>query len=1263
MKEDSDNASVHPRTRAGLFSVLFFTYTLGTFRKGRSWNANNLYQPLDCHRSEVLGDKLESLWIHHVEECKISERKPNICIVLLRLFWMDILMDSSLLILSLVPRIIQPLLLGNILSYFSSSTAITRSEAYWYISLLVIFNLMSTIVSVQYKFSSSMTAMKIRIACSTCIHKKILRMKLSSQNNALNLISNDLSRFDRTANYVYYVWGSPLFLISILNLLYYDVGVSGLAGATWFIIYMFLQSYFAKWIGSYRNIIAKKTDVRIKLMNEILSSIKVIKMYGWEEPFCRLVTTAREVEMKIVKKVSYFKGILYSLQAFVNVTAIFLALLSMVILKEEITAPKVFKLIMYYYSFNFAITLMFPLSVTKATELHQVLQRVNEFLLREEIAKPPIKNGGQSENRVVLQDFATMWHTNQSLSKGAESLQTDEDTLLRKQELNCILRNINIKIEDSMLYGITGGVGSGRTTLLLSILGETSISGHIHINGSISYASQEPWFIPGTIRQNILFGQPLEQGRYSEVIRVCGLKTDLDLLPEYDRTIVGECGLCLSGGQKSRINLARAIYRKADIYIFDDPLSSVDVNVANNVMEQCILEFLRNKCRLLVTHNLNHLKKCDHILIIKSGRLEKYSTFEQLEKEGCILQDYSKPYVSTNETVKELNGVLYSKKSENPGKKSEPLSRRKSEESDLFAYLTSGNGTFVIALVFFIFIITQAAESSIFLFISYWTHCEEIKDSRLNVTLAQPVLVVSGRYLYLFIFVAILGTLLVCSVFRAVFYTMMVMKSSRTLHNRMLHKVIYGKMSFFEMVDIGQILSRFSKDLGAVDEVLPRTILESCIVVLGIVARILLIGYVNPYLIIVVLAFTAIFSHSIKVFVYTSKNMKRIEGNLMGPLLTQVRSSIEGLSTIRAVDAQDVMESEYSKHQNRYTSSCYMFCTITHAFSFAVEFITTIFISIVTVSCFFMEERIRLNGSQIGLAITQAMAFTTYLQFCIVQCVQANNHLVAVERIKEYEDLPQESTSIVSDGIDEEWPTLGNISFKGVQVQYNGDSQPALKDLTFTIQSGEKIGIVGRTGGGKTSLIASILKLANVEGKILIDSYDIQDIPACIIRSRISVIPQDPVLFTGTLRYNLDPFEQMDDHLLYQALKEVGWSSSSSEINDLNDQIIGLGSNLSIGQKQLICLARSIIRRNKIILIDEATSNMDAETDLMIQQVIRKQFKDCTVLTIAHRISTVLDYDKIMVIDSGRLIEFAKPDILLKDNTSRLYEMIYEKNK
>ncbi|XP_045479559.1 probable multidrug resistance-associated protein lethal(2)03659 isoform X2 [Harmonia axyridis] len=1121
---------------------------------------------------------------------------------------------------------------------------------------------MSTIVSVHYKFSSSITALKIRVACSTCIHKKILKMNTSSHINALNVISNDLSRLDRSSNYVHYVWGSPLFLISILNLLYYDVGISGLIGVLWFILYMIFQSYFAHWIGSHRNKIAKKTDIRMGFMNEILTSIKGIKMYAWEKPFCRSVQNSRDIEMKIVKKVTYFKGILYSLQSFINITAVFLALLSMVILGEDISASKIFKLIMYYYSFNFAITLMFPLSVTKATELYQVLKRVNEFLLQNEILVQR-KFDTQEISRVILKDFNAIWYDKSLINSTKPSSPFDEDSLIKYQEKDYILRDINMKFEDGKLYGITGAVGSGKSTLLLSILGETLQSGSLQLNGSVSYASQDPWFFNDTIKRNILFDEPLKEERYEKVIRICGLKTDLDALPENDRTLVVDSGLYLSGGQKSRINLARAIYRNADIYLFDDPLSSVDASVAKSLMEDCMLKFLKDKCRLLVTHNVNHLRKCDRIVILNSGRIEKEGTYSELEREGSLSLDYLDEPISEDEEIKKQQGeTLKMKKSERVPEIRESSKAEIKKKSDLFAYLTSGNNTCIIFSVLLVFIMTQTAESSVFLFISYWTHSEETKDYPFNITLGQEVIIISGRYLHIFIFMTILFVLLVSSISRAVSYVMMVMRSSRTLHNKMLHMVIHSKMTFFEMVDIGQILSRFSKDLGAVDEILPRTILESGIVVLGIFARILLIGYVNPYLIIVVLAFIAIFSHFIKVFIKTSKNIKRIEGNLMGPLLTQVRSTIQGLSTIRAVNAQSVVEREYSRHQDRYTSSCYMFDTVTHAFSFAVEFVTTIFISIVTISCFFMQEQIHLNGSKIGLAITQSMAFTTYVQFCIIQCVQANNHLVAVERINEYDDLPQESSSIKDIEIAEDWPKLGNIYFKNVNLQF-GESLEVLKGLNFTIETGEKIGIVGRTGGGKSSLIASILKLVEVDGEILIDSKNIRDIPAGIIRNRVSVIPQDPVLFSGTLRYNLDPFGLYDDHILNQSLKEVEWFSTSSEINSLDDIIIERGSNLSIGQKQLICLARIIIRKNKIILIDEATSNLDIETDAMMQKLIRRQFADCTVLAITHRVSTVLDYDKIMLIDSGELIEFASPKDLLRDKTSKLYDIIHENNK
>ncbi|KAL3266144.1 hypothetical protein HHI36_010329 [Cryptolaemus montrouzieri] len=305
----------------------------------------------------------------------------------------------------------------------------------------------------------------------------------------------------------------------------------------------------------------------------------------------------------------------------------------------------------------------------------------------------------------------------------------------------------------------------------------------------------------------------------------------------------------------------------------------------------------------------------------------------------------------------------------------------------------------------------------------------------------------------------------------------------------------------------------------------------------------------------------------------------------------------------------------------------------------------------------------KLSGSEVGLAITQAMAFSIYLQFGIIQSVQVNNNLVAVERIVQYDDLIQEPKIVPAVTIPRGWPQRGEILFENVILQYHEDSAPILNDLSFSVGGGEKIGIVGRTGAGKTSIVSTIMRLGIVTGTIRIDSYDTQYIPLDILRSRIGVISQDPVLFSGTLRYNLDPLQEFDDNVLYKALEKVELGKTSKEFKNLDYHILEEGSNLSLGQKQLICLARTIIREHRIILLDECSSNVDADTDNLIQNIIRKDFDQCTVLTITHRLNTIMSCDRIMVIDLGKIIQFDKPNVLLQDAEGKFYEMVNKKNE
>ncbi|KAK9888685.1 hypothetical protein WA026_000915 [Henosepilachna vigintioctopunctata] len=1242
--------NINPKSKAGWISLLFLTYALDIFKKGskNGWTTNNLYSPLETHRSSRLGKRIEREWKNHISLCNEENKPIRLKRLLLKIFWPNICFDGCLVFLFQLTRIPEPLLIGIFLSYFRDNSKISESEARFCVVLLIFVGALKTILFSQMRGSNQDTAVKVRSTCNGLILRKVLRMSKSalqdkSSGNILNLISNDLNRLDVTVFLIHMTWATPLSSFGAMYLLYYNLGLRGLIGVGWLMFPLFLQGYFAKKIAVFRTKIAKLTGERLKLMNEMLSGIQIIKMYRWETNFSKFINISRLAELEIINKCNYFKFIIPSVAAFISVAGIFAAILSVVMTGSRVSVAEIYSLVAYYSLLSSNISQMLPASVLRTVEL------------RQDDSEKCSSSVGFDDNQNVKLDGKN------DCEKPSE---TEKAQLISKRVE--VIKDVSLELRNKEFVGIVGAVGSGKSSLLSTILGETYISsGHKFVNGSISYASQEPWIFDGTIRENILFHQLFEETRYRETLRVCGLQRDLSLFPSGDETQVGERGVCLSGGQKARINLARAVYKKADIYLFDDPLSSLDIHVCNYLVSECFKKFLADKCIILVTHHLQYLEGCTKILVLELGDVKGVGTFCDLQNMNIIqsvdykLEIEDKKDEDVPGKPEKENSMLGVK--ENPKKILKATIQNQNNKQKYFLeYLKLGKQSKFVILVFLMFLFCQLFDTLFYLILGYWTNIKQLEPSD-SSNLVEMNHFFRERKNWMYIFGAIVIALGILSALRSIFFCEMVIRNSKMLHADMLEKTIGGKMQFFLQNTSGHILSWFSKDLGIVDEILSRNVLDTAIQAFSLTSRLLVVAFINPYLLIVIAVMILAIPRLLNSYRNTARNISRIEGSLMAPVLTHVNAVIKGLSTIRASRAEDIIISEFDRHQDRYLTSWFMFATVFNAFGFSVDLISYLFISAVTISCYLMQNVIGLNGSQIGLALTQAMGLATYLQYGLLQVVQADNSLVALERILEYKKISQETKPTKSVKLPYDWPSEGKITFQGVNVKYNIDQPAVLQDLTFTINSKEKIGIVGRTGAGKTSLINALFRMVTyIEGNIEIDGYNTDCIPLEILRSKISVIPQDAVLFSASLRYNLDPFGECNDSDLYRALKEVNLEKTGCAIKDLNDGIEENGANLSVGQKQLINLARAILKNNRIVVLDEATSNIDSVTDDLIQSTIRRNFSDCTIFTIAHRISTVMDSDRIMVIDSGKLIQFDTPNELLRNEDGAFYKMVYQ---
>ncbi|XP_067014322.2 ATP-binding cassette subfamily C member 4 [Anabrus simplex] len=1334
MDAEKRESRPNPRQTANPLSALFFCWTIDLFREGYSKDltVEDLYRPLTDDTSKVLGDKLERQWERQVEQAQKRNKKPSLRSALLRAFaWEYGKLGFIVFVSEIVIRLGQPLLLGQLLAYFQPTSTMDKSDALMYAGGIVLFTAVNTLLMNHFMLGAFHSGMRVRAACCSLIYRKSLRLSRTAlgetaAGQVVNLLSNDVSRFDLVSVFIHYLWSSPVIAVIIAYLMWVEIGWPAFVGIAAVFVVVPLQAYTGKLSAIFRRKTAFKTDKRVRLMDEILSGIQVIKMYAWEKPFSKLVILARRAEIQMVTKTSYIRGIYMMFHMCTTRIALFATLITMAITEQPLQVNKVFVSLSYFNIISMTMSQMFVRGIAEVAEALVSVKRLQDFMLHDEFcsSQSPLEAYWKPTTPPTSADEKHA--SNGSVAKPEKKEKAAEGAMVELQKVTAkwdpdatddTLTGVDIKVPKGKLVIVIGHVGAGKSSLLQAILGELTLtSGSCTVRGKVSYACQEPWVFAATVRQNIIFGRPFDRRRYNEVVRVCALQRDFEQFPRGDMTVVGERGTSLSGGQKARINLARAVYNDADIYLLDDPLSAVDTHVGKHLLEECINVYLGNKTRILVTHQLQFLSEADHIVILNNGAVEMQGSFQELAskvdyaelmgiQEGTESNDGSsseQPEEDRHQSPihnmlrqisersrsssRDLRDIEESAEAKNAAAEmAEASSKGKTGGKSVYLeYFRAGANFFMITIMAILFALAQAAASGSDYFVSYWISIEEMRNrTSLNVvnetelaeevndtTTLKPMLLdekeldfeMLSTDTYVYMYTAIIVALFVFAVTRSFTFYKVCMRSSERLHHLLFHSIIRTRMRFFDTNPSGRILNRFSKDIGSIDELLPKALLDASQVFFLMIGCLILALIVNYLLVLPLLVLSVIFWFDRRVFLKTSKNIKRVEGITKSPVFTHLHATLQGLTTIRAYGAQDILKDEFDKHQDLHSSAWYMFITTSTAFGFSLDILSLIYIACVTFSFLVFEGAL---GGEVGLAITQSMALTGMIQWGMRQSAEVANQMMAVERILEYAALEPEPNleSPPAKKPPKDWPSLGEIRFTNVFLKYSPTDHPVLKDLNIVIRAREKIGIVGRTGAGKSSLIAALFRLAWIEGDIVIDGINTKDIALQELRSKISIIPQDPVLFSGTMRKNLDPFEEYPDNLLWEAIGEVELKDALHESHGLQSRVAEQGSNFSVGQRQLVCLARAIIRNNKILMLDEATANVDPHTDGLIQTTIRRKFKDCTVLTVAHRLNTIMDSDKVLVMDSGRMVEFDHPHMLLKNSDSYFSKMVQDTGK
>lgn len=1327
-----------------------------------------------------------------------GHRQAQIYACIIHMFWRTILIAIACKITGDVAQITSPLLIHVIINYGSVKYAHAKGlptdapdqsngVGIGYAIALFVLQVIGSVFQHQYFFRSMSMGVYARSTLISAIFERSLSLggKDRSAGKLLNHASTDCSRIDFASQWGSLALTSPIALGLCLGLLIAQIGPSALVGFALLVIAIPFQGMLMKAMFRTRKTSMMWTDKRSKLINELLTSIRVVKSFAQESKFLDRLGFIRRKEMMGIRKLLIFRSVnnavafslptlaavvsfvlYYNVKGSLNVADIFTALTLFQLLRLPLMfLPLSFSAMTDGYNASLRINSVFladqlkdlsehsneaksALSVADASFVYDEVKRESDVPQskkkmaaaakaaktaqphlssaemmraalkkvrggnRSNVATPrkgsavptPTASGTATPNRDAASAprQAKALTTTERLGDRSEAVATeeqvgpqlgdgaaleekpaasgDDDGKAASHDEPFGLHHLNLQIERGELVGIVGPVGSGKSTLFESLLGEVRQTGGTIVwggSGTVAYCPQQPWIQAASVRENILFGQPYDEDRYWEVVNVTELESDLAILPQGDQTEIGERGTTLSGGQKARVNLARALYYNADTYALDDPLSAVDPHVAKALFQNAILGLkARGKTVLLVTHAIHVLPQVDRVITMLDGEIVESGTYHELEHANGAFSKLVEEFGGQDQEDEEEEDEQAGIENADSGDKKKPLAKKFArnqltvtvEEKEMLSqeerntgsmgsgvyrgYMKAGNGAMLIPALLASVALMQAAT----VLNSYWLVWWE--SDRFHKTPAFYM----GVYAALGIAQAI-ATFLMGAVSGIFTYYAAV-----NLHEGAIRRMLHAPLStFFDVQPKGRIMNRMTKDMDTLDNLLPDSARMAISTIGTVIGAIILITVLTHYFIVAVAAVVVIYGMASVMYRRGSREIKRLDALLRSSLYAHFSETLTGLATVRAYQETPRFRREHHKHLDIENRAYYFSICNQRFLGVRLDIIGAILVFVVAILTTVGANTI--NPGEVGLALSFMLTVSQAFSWATRQIAEVENDMNSAERIEHYaNNLEQEAPQEVPEAnLDPAWPTKGAIDFDNVTLRYRPGLPIVLKGITLSLKGGEKTAIVGRTGAGKSSLLTCLLRLIELEkGSIRIDGVDIAKIGLSDLRSRVGYLPQEPVLFSGTIRSNLDPFGIYDEQRLNDALKRsylissedsnvvagttnptAGQNSSHVHLDTpLNEE----GANLSLGQRSLVSLARALVKDSQIILLDEATASVDVQTDALIQTTIRNEFAHKTLLTIAHRLRTIIGYDKVAVFEKGEVEEFGSPLALFDAN-------------